>query len=71
MYNIFFLLVLGYMDKFFRDMQGFADDRILDRTKDFRLWFIHDDTFGDREIVCTAFGKLREMGGLANKEEME
>ena len=59
------------MEKLIWDVQGFVDDESLDWKKDFRLWLIHNDTFGDREIICTPFEKLREMGVLENREEME
>ena len=59
------------MDKIAWDVQVFTDDKILDWTKDFGLWLIHNDFFSDREIVYTPFDKLREMGGFVNIEKME
>ena len=47
------------------------DDRSLNWEKDFRLRFIHNNAFGDREIVCTPFDEIRERGGLVNREEVE
>ena len=55
------------MGEFIRDVQGFADDRSLKWAKDFGLKFTYDNTFSDREIVCTPFNKLRAMGGLSNR----
>ena len=34
-YNIFLLVVLGYMDKLILDVQGFVDNEILDWKKGF------------------------------------
>ena len=59
------------MGEFIWDIQGFADDRNLNWEKDFRLRIIHNNTFSNKEIICTPFDKFRAMGGLANREEVE
>ena len=43
----------------------------LNREKDFGIGPIHDDSFIGGKISFTPLNKLREMGGLVNREEME
>ena len=53
------------------DIQGFADDRGLNREEDFGLKLIHDNSFGGREILCAPLDNFRAMGGLVDREKVK
>ena len=67
LYNTLFFVFLGCVDKFISEMEGFMNDKRLNRAKDFGLGFIHDDSFSGRKFFCAQFNKLEAMGGMANK----
>ena len=47
------------------------DDRSLNWVKDFRVRLIPNNTFGEREIICTPFDKFKAIWGLVDREEVE
>ena len=71
MNNVFFSIVLGLMGEFVGDIQGFTNGRGFDRVENFGLGLIHDNSFGDREIICAPLNKFRALGGLVDKEKNE
>ena len=52
-------------------MEGFIDEMNLNWAEDFGFGPIHNDFFGGRKITFTPLNKIREMGGLVNREKME
>ena len=58
------------MKKFIWDRLGFVDNRGMNREKDPRLRFIHDDFFSYGIFIHTPLNKFGEIGGLANREKI-
>ena len=67
MYDTLFSVFLGYVNKFIWDVEGFMDDRSLNKAEDFGLGPIHNDPFSG----STSLNKLGAMGGLVTREKME
>ena len=59
------------MGEFVGDIQCFADGRGFDRAENFGLGLIHDNSFGDREILYAPLEKLRELGGFVDREKIK
>ena len=59
------------MNKIIWDRSGFADNRGINREKDPRLRFIHDDFLSCKKIICTPLDKFREIGSLVNREKIK